>query len=448
MPQTDLSGEDTASSPDRLVVGTALADATEIAAAKDVEKGLPPAWLRRAGLGSWAIVGIALVVVGIVYSMTRVTPVFLAVFVALVLTSVLNPMVNKLSSYMPRGLAVVLSILSAFLVLGGLLTFVVTSVAGQWTKLYQQVIHGVDKIVDFLNSLPFHLNLTPGEVSEYFEDLWARGQDYVTHNWQKLATTVMSNAGGIMVFFTIVALALFVTVFFLLQGAEMWRWFLNMLPTRSRANWNTAAQAGWWSFSGYARGTGIIALVDGLLAWVFLEILRVPLAPALAVLVMIGALIPMIGAPLAMALAMVVALATDGVWTAVIVGIGIAGIGQFEGHILQPLIMGKQVSLSPVVVGIGVIAGTLLAGLLGAIIAIPIIGVTWAVFNSLYHRDPPIKGPLPGKMPADEMEPKQPGFIGRLFGRKGKKSPDSEKKEFDEAEATAVPLSKTATDAL
>ena len=70
-------------------------------------------------------------------------------------------------------------------------------------------------------------------------------------------------------------------------------------------------------------------------------------------------------------------------------------IGQFEGHILQPFIMGKQVALSPVVVGIGVMAGTLVAGLLGAIIAIPIIAVIWAVFSSLYHRDPPIEGPLP-----------------------------------------------------
>ena len=98
----------------------------------------------------------------------------------------------------------------------------------------------------------------------------------------------------------------------------------------------------------------------------------------------IGAFIPLIGAPTAMILAMIVALAAKGIVTAAIVGLGIALIGQIEGHILQPLIMGHQVSLHPVVVGIGVMVGTFTAGLLGAIIAIPIISVIWSIFSELY----------------------------------------------------------------
>ena len=127
-----------------------------------------------------------------------------------------------------------------------------------------------------------------------------------------------------------------------------------------------------------------MAGTDGLFAAIFLQILGVPVAPALGILVFIGAFIPLIGAPTAMILAMIVALAAKGIVTAAIVGLGIALIGQIEGHILQPLIMGHQVSLHPVVVGIGVMVGTFTAGLLGAIIAIPIISVIWSIFSELY----------------------------------------------------------------
>ena len=376
-----------------------------------------PLWLRDAGIGSWSIIGVVIVIAGIVFATARISAVFIAVFVALVFTSVLNPVVNSLSKHMRRGFSVVIAVLGGFLVFVGLIGFVITSVAGQWRSLVNQLTHGLDKITDFLDATPFNISLTSDQVYNWIQENIQKGQTYISENWQTLVSKVMSNAGGIAIFFTIVGLAIFITIFFLLSGSQMWRWFLNLLPTERRGTWNHAAQAGWHSFSGYARGTMIIALIDGGLAWIFLAILKVPLAPALGVLVMIGALIPLIGAPAAMVVAMIVALATDGVWTAIIVGIGIALIGQLEGHVLQPLIMGRQVSLHPVVVGIGVIAGTLLAGLLGAIVAIPLIGVVWAVFNALYHRDPPIVGPLPDSDPPPGPIKPEPGRIGRFFQR-------------------------------
>lgn len=381
-----------------------------------------PAWLRDAGVSSWALIGLTLVIAGIVFAMAKISAVFVAVFAALVLTALLNPTVNRMSQRMPRGLAVAITLLGTLLIFGGLLTFVVTSVAGQWGRLGEKLSSGLDMIVDFIDHTPFGFNITSEQALTWLNDLIQKGQSYVYNNWQHLATTLLSNVGGVALVITSIALAIFVAIFFLLQGAQMWRWFLNLLPTDKRATWNHAAQAGWVTFSGYGRGTIIIAFLDGILAWIFLEIIGVPLAPALAVLVMIGALIPMVGAPAAMILAMIVALATEGVMKAVIVGIGIALIGQLEGHVFQPLIMGKQVALSPVVVGIGVMAGTLLAGLLGAIIAIPVIAVCWSVFSSLYHRDPPIKGPLPDlpdQTPSSGPAPEhKPSLFQRLFGSK------------------------------
>src|SRR3712207_2373380 len=161
----------------------------------------------------------------------------------------------------------------------------------------------------------------------------------------------------------------------------MWVWFLNQLPARTRETWQTAAGAGWHTFSGYTRGTVIIALTDGLLAFVVLLLLKVPLAAPLAVLVLIGAFIPLIGAPLAMIIAMVVALAAKGPLSALLVGVAIAAIGQFEGHILQPLVMGRQVSLHPVVIALVVTGGTITAGVLGAVISVPPVPVAVGGFS-------------------------------------------------------------------
>ena len=116
-----------------------------------------------------------------------------------------------------------------------------------------------------------------------------------------------------------------------------------------------------------------------------------PLAAPLAVLVFIGAFIPLIGAPLAMVIAMIVALAANGLLSAAFVGIGIALIGQFEGHILQPFVMGKQVAIHPVVIALAVTAGTLTAGILGAVISVPLVAVCWAIFSRLRTLDPPME---------------------------------------------------------
>ncbi|MSS84016.1 AI-2E family transporter [Actinomycetaceae bacterium WB03_NA08] len=375
---------------------------------------LLPNWLVKSGRGSWYAIGIALVVIGIVFATSKITPVFIAVFIALVFTALLNPSVNWMSRRIPRWAGVLIAIVGSFAFVAGLLAFVISSVAWQWQDLGGQLTNGIEKILSFLESTPLHLSITTDEVYEWFTHLIRQWETYITDNWQSVAGTVLSNAGVAGTVVTITALSIFVAVFFLHSGAQMWRWFINLLPSRMRANTNHAAEAGWSSFAGYARGTVIISVSDGALAWILLAILGVPLAPALAVLVMLGAFIPLVGAPAAMVVAMLVALATDGVIKAIIVGLGIALIGQFEGHILQPLIMSRQVSLHPVVVGIGVVAGALVGGLLGAMIIIPIMGVAWAVFSALYHRDPPVRGALPGAIPTQSPPPPATP-LARLF---------------------------------
>lgn len=354
-----------------------------------------PAWLYRYGLGSWLTIGIVIVVGMVVAATLHVYMVFIAVFLALVVTSVLYPVVSWLARFMPRALAMVLTLLGSVSVVLGLLTYIVASVAGQWDNLARQFGQGIDTIFEFLESGPLPVTITRGEAMNWINERIDEVQDYVQSNAGDLAGQVLSNAGTVALVGTVIALGVFLMIFFLLRGESMWRWFLNQLPAASREKVHTAAGAGWYTFSGYARGTFIVASFDGVLAFILLIIVQVPLAAPLAVLVFIGAFIPLIGAPLAMIIAAIVALAANGFWAAIIVTIGIALIGQIEGNILQPLVMGKQVSLHPVVVAIGVTAGTFLGGLLGAVIAIPLLAVIWAVYAALRTLDPPLKGDLP-----------------------------------------------------
>nr|WP_240675262.1 AI-2E family transporter [Cellulomonas endophytica] len=335
----------------------------------------------------WRLLVVAAAVALVFYLTAQVQLLFVALFLALVFTAVLRPFVDLLARVLPRWLATALGLLSGFAFFAGLLAYVAYSVASQWTDLERQFSQGLEEITRFLEdgSLPFQISRE--QLAGWVDE----GQVWVQEHAGELASQAAERAGSVVEVFTGLALAIFCAVFFLARGATMWTWFLNQLPQRVRGTWKDAAGSGWDTFSGYTRGIVFVALSDGALAFVFLSIVGVPLAAPLAVVVFIGAFIPLIGAPLAMVIAMIVALAANGFWSAVAVGVGIALIGQIEGHVLQPLIMGKQVRLHPLMVAIAVTAGTLTAGILGAVVAVPLVAVAWAIFSRLRTVDPPME---------------------------------------------------------
>lgn len=364
-------------------------------AAASVLNGLP-GWLVRGGIGSWLALGLIVVIALGFFAIAHIVPVFIGVFIALVVTAILYPLVTLFARVMPRFPATFLALLVAIGFVAGLVAYVVTSVTSQWARLASQFSTGVDTILDFVEHGPLPVHLTQQEATRAMQELVEQGQGYLESNATSLAGQVLSNAGSVVNVFVVLALALFTAIFFLASGGKMWRWFLGELPARVRPTVHRAAGAGWYTFAGYARGTVILAMTDAVMAGVFLQIVGVPLAAPLAVLVFIGAFIPMIGAPSAMIVAMIVALASKGFIAMVVVCLGVAGIGQIEGHILQPLIMGRQVSLHPVVVLLAVAVGTFSAGLLGAVVAVPLVSVAWSVYSELHVKDDPPVGELPG----------------------------------------------------
>lgn len=379
-PEHESTGAVSTSAPRHSEIPSATLPGTRI--------GVAPI-LAKLGLSSWYLIGILIIVWVIIYATTQVAFVFVTIFLALVATSVLRPITDLVTAWVPRVLAMVISLLLAFGVFVGLITFVVVSVRSEWDNLASQFSTGINSALDLLenNSLPW--SVSQEEANEWIAEQVNNGIEWVQQNAGEISSQVMSSAGTLGVAIMVISIAFMTTIFFLTSGAQMWLWFLNELPERHRDVTHRAATAGWLAFSGYASGSIIVGLVNGALAFLLLTVLGVPLAAPLAVLVVIGTFIPLVGAPIAMFIATIVAFAANGPIVALVVLLGIALIGQLEGNLFQPLIMGKTVSLHPVIIALGVAAGTYLAGLLGAIIAIPILSVVWAVYKVLRHQDSP-----------------------------------------------------------
>ena len=181
----------------------------------------------------------------------------------------------------------------------------------------------------------------------------------------------------------VLALAVFCSIFFTHSGDKMWHWFQNQLPSAVRPTWRRCGTAAWHTFAGYTRGSILVSAANAIMVGVALKVLGVPLVLPLIILEFVASFIPLIGSPIAMSVATVVALASKGVTTAAVVLVLIVLFGQIEGHVLQPLVMGWSVRLHPVAVAVSVIAGTISAGLLGAVVAVPIVSITWAVIREL-----------------------------------------------------------------
>jgi len=328
---------------------------------------------------AWRVIVVAVAVYLLFAVLAKLTLVAVAVFVGLVITALLRPLVDVLSRKIPRGLSVAVALLLTLVAIGGIFTFVADSVASQTTTLSNQFVSGLNEIERSLAGAPFHIRAV---------DLTQAGQQiraWVTKNGGSLAGQALGGASVAAEVLTGLALAVFCSVFFLSSGTRIWDWLLTQTGGNSR-RWDGAARAGWATFAGYTRGIVIIAATNAALVCLALLILRVPLALPLALLTFFATFIPLIGAPIALFVATLVALAARGPLIALLVLVLIVLIGQIEGNLLQPLVMGRAVNIHPLAVALSVACGTLLAGVIGAVVAVPLVAVTWTVWTTLKTR--------------------------------------------------------------
>ena len=182
---------------------------------------------------------------------------------------------------------------------------------------------------------------------------------------------------------------LFATFFFLRDGNRIWRFLVRLLPVAARWKVDDAGRASWATLGAYVRATVLVAFIDAVGIGIFLVVFDVPFAFPLAALVFLGAFIPIVGAFLSGVVAVLVALVDSGPVTALIILGVVIGVQQVEGHLLQPLIMGRAVAIHPLAVIIGIAAGVVLAGITGALVAVPLIAVLNTAVRRLAARSVP-----------------------------------------------------------
>lgn len=359
------------------------------------EFGVPPTLKTFAGI-VWRLIVIGFAVYIFLNLLGRIAPVAIAVFLGMILTALALPGANLLSRFMPRVLGVIISLLAIVVAGVIILYWVIESIIEQGPALVSAVNDGIQQLDDWLQNGPF--SLTADQLNSFNQS----AQSWLENVGVDVLQSAASEAGALGTFVTAAAVFFFATFFFMISGGAIWSWVVGWVPQRAREAVNVSGQIAWGSLSGYTRGMVIVAIADAFLVLIGLLILQVPLAPALAAVVFMGAFIPVIGAPIATLLAAVVALAAKGPITALLVIALTVVVGSFDGDVLQPLVMGKAVSMHPLAI-VSVIAGGAIAfGIIGALIAVPIVSALYGVAKFLANRDPdhpfpPQPPPEPGK---------------------------------------------------
>jgi len=335
-----------------------------------------PRPVRVAAEWSWRLLVIAGAVVAVLLLMNRMKLVFLAVFVGLLLSALLAPGVRWTQRLTrgSRGLATALVLLVGLAGLAGIAALLTLEISGTFSDLSSQFSAGLTQIRVFVRD---NFGIDDVTLQDYVQRAWKTLQD----NRSSLLSGALSGATLALEVLSGAAVAFFTTVFFLLDGERIWGWCVSLLPRPSQADVRTVGARCWLVLTAYVRGTVLIAFTDGVAIGLAVAALGVPLAVPLGVLVFFGAFVPIVGAFVTGFVAVVVALAAKGLFAAVAVLVAILVVQQVEGHILQPLVMGRFVSLHPLGVVLAVTAGSVLAGLVGAVVAVPAAAVLTTVFG-------------------------------------------------------------------
>ncbi|MFF9853023.1 AI-2E family transporter [Streptomyces litmocidini] len=345
-----------------------------------MQPGTPPTvspFLRTAAAYAWRLLAVGLLVYSLFAVLGRFHEIGVAVFLGLVITALLRPVADLVARLLPRPPAVALTLIGSIVLVLGVLALVGEAVAGERTTLVREFRAGVGRIEDWLERPPFRLD--PGTLSS----LQGKIGDYLSSHRSDLLSTAVSGAGHVVAVFATLALGLFSSVFFIHSGDRHWSWFQQQLPRSVRGRVGIGGRAAWRTFTGYTHGIVLVAGTNAVLVGIALWALGVPLAVPLALLEFFAAFVPLVGSPIALAIAAVVALASKGPLVAGLVIALIVVIGQIEGHLLHPLVMSWAVRLHPLVVAISVVAGSIAAGVVGAVVAVPLVSVVWAVHTAL-----------------------------------------------------------------
>ncbi|WP_043217603.1 AI-2E family transporter [Streptomyces sp. 351MFTsu5.1] len=383
-------------------VGAASREPVVLVPRPDPAQAVP--WgVRVAAEAGWRL----LILAGTVWVLMRIiSSVQLVVFafvVALLITALLQPTVARLRRHgVPRGPATALTAILGFVVIGLMGWFVTWQVMENIDNLSDQIQSGIDDLRNWLLKSPFHV--TDKQINQIAKNL----REAVGANTDQITSAGLEGVQVVVEALTGILLTFFSTLFLLYDGRRIWEWTLKLVPAAARPAVAGAGPRAWRTLTAYVRGTVLVALIDAVFIGIGIYFLKVPMAVPLAVFIFLFSFIPLVGAVASGALAVLVALVTQGVFTAVMTLAVVLAVQQIEGHILQPFILGRAVRVHPLAVVLTVATGGMVAGIGGAVVAVPLVAVTNTVVSYLkaYAED---QSPPPDDLDAEDEDGRADG---------------------------------------
>jgi putative heme transporter len=353
------------------------------------ESSVPPS-VRAASEWAWRSIVIGVALVAFLYLLGFLSEVVIPLTVGLLLCALLSSTHLRLARVMPRAAAAGVTVLGTLLVIAGLLVLVGTQISGGFDTMSAQVGQGIGQIRDWIRNT---LGVSDAQFGEYLEQI---KQFLSSANLGSSLSRAGVTAGH---FVAGTFIALFALFFFLYDGPRIWAWVVRLFPRVARDRVDSSGGVAWGQLTAYTRATVLVAAVDAVGITAGALILRVPFALAIGVLVFLLSFIPIVGALLSGAVAVLIALVAQGPVTALIMLAVVIGVQQLESHILQPFILGRSVRIHPLAIIAAIATGAILAGIVGTLVAVPIAAVVKSVAENLFRRD---DGESVGEKDADE----------------------------------------------
>jgi len=322
--------------------------------------------------------------------LNSVSLVTITVIVAIMICALLQPLVGLLVRYrVPRTLAAVLVFVLGMTALVTAAWFVVQQVSANSSALGGQLLDAVATIRHWLVKGP--ARMSEHQVSQLVDDL----TNTISQNRASLAQGAFATANSALLVVSGAVFCLFATLFLLTDDGGIFRWVVQLFPEEGRAKVAHAGNVAWRTLIAYMRSTVLLALINSFTMVVVMLIAGMPLVVPLGVLLFLGSMIPLLGMLVAGVVVVLVALVTKSALMALVMAIALVLTVQLEGNLLNPLIMGKAVNIHPLGILMAVTAGTILGGIFGAFIAVPLAAIVNNVANDIHGRPPPDLATVP-----------------------------------------------------
>lgn len=327
---------------------------------------------------SWRFVAMVAAAYVVFRGVAQFSVVVLPLVVALLVAALVAPLVDGGERIgLNRKLGAAIAVLGGLAIVVLLLTFVGTQVSQGASDLSKQVVTGLEEIRTWLRTGP--LQASDSQINNYIksaQDALTNQDTTVVNRATEVGTTIGHFVAGLFI-------VLFASFFFLSDGARIWAWMVRLFPRAARVKADASGRVAWKSLTQFVRATVLVALVDAIGVMIVAAVLNVPFVFAIGVLVFLGSFIPLIGASLSGVVAILVALVAQGPFVALLMLAGVIAVQQLEAHVLQPFLLGRFVSVHPLAVILAIACGVIVAGIAGALTAVPLVAALNAVAQYL-----------------------------------------------------------------